>query len=80
MKRMKPSFRSRLDPEKARERLNVLNISQRELSRLIGRSPNFVSDLFTGRRCASGETRRRLMEAVGVARFEDLFILEETDD
>ena len=80
MKRRKPSFRARLDPDKARERLNVLNISQRELARCIGRSPNFVSDLFTGRRCAAGETRRRLMEVLQVSRFEDLFILEETDD
>ena len=76
----KPSLRARLDADGARERLKVLNVSQHELARLIGRSPNFVSDLFTGRRCASGETRRRLMETLGVARFEDLFILEETDD
>ncbi len=80
MKRRKPSFRSRLDPDKARARLNVLNISQGELARRIGRSRNFVSDLFTGRRRASGETRRRLMEVLQVNRFEDLFILEETND
>ena len=80
MKRRKPSLRARLDPEKARARLNVLNMSQRELARRIGRSRNFVSDLFTGRRCAAGETRRRLMEVLQVSRFEDLFILEETND
>lgn len=80
MKRRKPSLRARLNAEKARERLNVLNISQRELARRIGRSPNFVSDLFTSRRCASGETRRRLMEVLQVSRFEDLFILEEAND
>ena len=79
MKRKKPAFRARLDPDKAWELLNVLNISQCELARLIGRSPGFVSDLFNGRRYASGETRRRLMEVLGVAHFEDLFILEETD-
>ena len=80
MKRVKPTFRARLDPEKAWERLNVLNMSQNELARRIGRSPRFVSDLFHGRRCASGETRRRLMAVLQVTRFEDLFILEETDD
>jgi plasmid maintenance system antidote protein VapI len=80
VKRRKPSFRARLGPHKARERLNVLNISQGELARRIGRSPNFVSDLFTGRRCAAGETRRRLMEVLQVSRFEDLFFLEQTDD
>ena len=80
MKRVKPAFRARLDPAKAWERLNALDMSQNELARLIGRSRGFVSDLFSGRRCASGETRRRLMEALGVAHFEDLFILEETYD
>ena len=80
MKRVKPPFRARLDPDKAWERLKVLNMNQHELARLIGRSPGFVSDLFNGRRCASGETRRRLMEVLGVTRFEDLFILEETDE
>lgn len=80
MKRAKRAFRSRLDPDKAWERLRVLNMNQHELARRIGRSPGFVSDLFNGRRYASGETRRRLMEAVGVTRFEDLFVLEETDD
>ena len=79
MNRRKPAFRARLDPDKAWARLNVLNISQRELARRIGRSANFVSDLFTGRRCAAGKTRRDLMEALQVNQFEDLFILEETD-
>ncbi|MDE2682876.1 MAG: helix-turn-helix transcriptional regulator [Chloroflexota bacterium] len=80
MKRRKPAFRARLDPNKAWERLNVLNMSQHELARRIGRSRSFVSDLFHGRRCAAGETRRRLMEVLQVTRFEDLFVMEETDD
>ena len=80
MKRVKPHFRARLDPEKAWERLHVLNMSQNELARRIGRSRSFVSDLFHGRRCASGETRRRLMEVLQVTRFEDLFVMEENDD
>ena len=79
MKRVKPAFKARLDPDKAWERLKVLNMSQSELARRIGRSRSFVSDLFHGRRYAAGETRRRLMEVLEVARFEDLFILEESD-
>jgi len=80
VKRKKFPFRARLDPDKAWERLKVLNMSQNDLARLIERSPGFVSDLFNGRRYASGETRRRLMEVLGVNQFEDLFILEETDE
>ena len=65
MKRRKPAFRARLNPDQAWERLNVLNMSQNELARRIGRSRRFVSDLFNGRRYASGETRRRPDGSVG---------------
>ena len=80
MKRRKPAFRARLDQDKAWARLNVLNMSQNELARRIGRSQGFVSELFNGRRCASADTRRRLMDVLQVTRFEDLFILEENDE
>ena len=80
MKRRKPAFQARLDQDKAWERLNVLNMSQNELARRIGRSQGFVSELFNGRRCASADTRRRLMEVLQVTRFEDLFILEENGE
>ena len=80
MKRVKSAFKARLRPDRAWDRLSVLNMSQGELARRIGRSKSFVSDLFHGRRYASGETRRRLMEVLQVNSFEDLFILEETDD
>ncbi len=80
MKRTKPVFRARLHQRKAWERLNVLNMSQNDLSRRIGRSPGFVSDIFNGRRYASGETRQLFMDALGVTRFDDLFILEEIDE
>ena len=80
MKRRKPVFRARLRQGRAWERLNVLNMSQNELARRMGRSQGFVSDIFNGRRYASGETRRQFMDALGVTRFDDLFILEETDE
>ena len=80
MKRRKPAFRAQLYQDKAWKRLNVLNMSQNELARRIGRSQGFVSELFNGRRCASADTRRRLMEVLQVTRFEDLFILEENGE
>ena len=55
-------------------------MSQSELARRIGRSKSFVSDLFHGRRYASGETRRRLMEVLQVNNFEDLFVMEENGE
>jgi transcriptional regulator with XRE-family HTH domain len=80
MKRRKPPFRARLEPDKAWERLNLLNISQNELARRIGRTSGYVSLMFNGERCPSPETRKRLMEVLQVSRFEDLFYMEENGD
>ena len=34
----------------------------------------------SGKRCPSGDVRRRLMETLGVTRFEDLFIMVRADE
>ena len=80
MKRRKPAFRVRLDQRKAWALLNKLNMSQNELARRISRNSGYVSQLMNGERCPSPETRKRLMEVLGVTRFEDLFILEENPE
>ena len=80
MKRRKPAFRVRLDQRKAWERLNVLNMSQNELARRIGRTSGYVSQMLNGERCPAPETRKRLMKVLEVSRFEDLFLLEENGD
>ncbi len=76
MKRRQPSSRVRLNPDRVWELLNRLNMTQYELARLAGISSGYLSQLMTGTRRPSAELRRRLMEALGVTRFEDLFILE----
>ena len=76
MKRRQPSSRVRLNPDRVWELLNRLNMTQNELARLAGISSGYLSQLMTGTRRPSAELRRRLMKALGVARFEDLFILE----
>ena len=76
MKRRQPSSRVKLDPHKVWELLNRLNMTQNELARLVGTSSGYLSQLMSGTRCPSADMRRRLMEALGVTRFEDLFILE----
>ncbi|MXX93348.1 MAG: helix-turn-helix transcriptional regulator [Chloroflexi bacterium] len=80
MKRRKPYCRSRLDPYKVWPILNRQNISQNELAKKSGISSGYLSQLISGTRRPSPQTRRRLMGALGVMRFEDLFLLEEVDD
>ncbi len=77
MKRRQPSSRVKLDPHKVWELLNRLNMTQNELARLVGTSSGYLSQLMSGTRCPSADMRKRLMEALGVTRFEDLFILEQ---
>ncbi len=61
------------------ELLNRLNITQNELARRIGRSSGYLSQLISDDRCPSAETRRRLMEVLGVSDFDQLFVLERVD-
>ena len=79
MRRKQSLYRVRLKPEAVWERLNRLNITQNELARRIGRSSGYLSQLINGERCPSPETRRRLMEALGVSDFDVLFVLERAD-
>ena len=79
MKRRQPYFRVRLKAEAVWELLNRLNLSQNELARRIGRSSGYLSQLINGERCPSAETRRRLMEALGVSDFDVLFVMEKVN-
>ena len=53
--------------------LNRLNMTQNELARLVGTSSSYLSQLMSGHRCPSAAFRKKLMKALGVTRFEDLF-------
>ena len=77
MKRRQPSSRVKLSPHAVWELLNRLNMTQNELARLVGTSSGYLSQLMSGTRFPSADMRKRLMEALGVTRFEDLFILEQ---
>ena len=78
MKRRQPSSQGEARPTQAVwELLNRLNMTQNELARLVGTSSGYLSQLMSRTRCPSADMRKRLMEALGVTRFEDLFILEQ---
>ena len=79
MKRRQPASRVKLDPHKVWELLNRLNMTQNELARLVGTSSSYLSQLMSGTRCPSAAFRKRLMDALSVTRFEDLFYLEDVE-
>ena len=79
MKRRQPSSRVKLNPHKVWDLLNRRNMTQNELARLIGTSSSYLSQLMSGHRCPSAAFRKKLMDALGVTDFDDLFILETVD-
>ncbi len=76
MKRRQPACRVKLNPHAVWERLNRLNVTQNQLASMVGITSGYLSQLMTGTRSPSAEVRKRLQEALEVARFDDLFILE----
>lgn len=76
---MRPTTRNTvlLDRQALWERLELLGRSQNWLAREIGISPGYLSGLVNTRRAPSGRIRRRMMQALGVDDFDDLFAQEE---
>ena len=75
MRYKQPSSRVKPDPNRMRELLNRVLINQNELARPSGTWSSYMSQLISGTRCPSAKLRRRLIKALGTARFEDPFIL-----
>ena len=69
----------RLDRYRIWATLNRLNMSQNEVARKVGTSSSYLSQLMTGKRRPSAAFRKKLMEAMGVTRFDDLFYLEDVE-
>ena len=78
MKRRQPS-RVRLDAQKVWTLLNRLNMTQNELARLLDTSSSYLSQLMSGHRRPSAAFRKRMMDALGVTDFDNLFYLERDD-
>ena len=70
----------RLDTAALWERLALLGRSQNWLAREIGVSPSYVSMLVNEERAPSGCIRQRMLKALGVDDFHNLFTLEVIDD
>ena len=72
--------RVRLKVEALWARLALLQESQNWLAGEVGISPSYLSILIRERRAPSGRVRRRLLVALGVEDFHELFSLEGRDD
>ena len=70
----------RLDTAALWERLALMNRSQNWLAREIGVSPGYVSMLVNEGRTPSGRVRKRMLKALGLNDFNQLFRLEVQDD
>ena len=69
----------RLDARSLWARLALLNRSQNWLAQEIGISSGYLSKLVTAGRPPSGRIRRRMLKALGVDDFHELFKLEEEE-
>lgn len=76
----RPRLKVKLKADAAWERLNRLHMTQNDLARSAGITSGYLSLLIGGRRCPSPDVRRSLMEALGVTRFDDLFIEVQVDE
>ena len=70
----------RLDTQALWERLSRASRSQNWLAREIGISPGYLSMLVNEGRAPSGPIRRRMLKALAMEDFDDMFTLEEPDD
>ena len=70
----------RLDTQALWARLALLNRSQNWLADQIGISSGYMSELVTRGRAPSGRIRQRMLKALEVNDFHELFKLEEEDD
>lgn len=76
MKRARPALRARLRAEVVWEYLTRHNLAQNAFARRVGIDPGYFSQMMNGRRYPSPQMRARLMVALGITEFDDLFVME----
>ncbi len=76
MSRARRPLRARLRADVIWAYLTRHNLSQNVLARRLEIDPGYFSQMMNGRRFPSPEMRARLMVALGITDFDDLFIME----
>lgn len=79
MSRRPSPSRVKLDDRAVWDHLNRLNISQNELVRRVGLTSGYLSQLITGKRRPSPQTRELLQQVLGGVSFDDIFVMEHDD-
>lgn len=70
----------RMNTQALWNRLALLSRSQNWLAREIGISPGYLSMLVNESRAPSGRIRRRMLKALALEDFDDIFTLGEPDE
>ena len=73
---MRRALRVRLRAEVVWEYLTRHNLSQNAFARRLDIDPGYFSQMLNGRRFPSPEMRARLMAALGITEFDELFVME----
>lgn len=76
MRRARRTLRARLRADVIWAYLTRHNLSQNALARRLDIDPGYFSQMMNGRRFPSPEMRARLMVALGISDFDELFIME----
>lgn len=70
-------MRVRLKPRPFRAALARRNLALASFARLVGTTPEYLSQLVAGTRNPGPMTRSRILAALSGTRFEDLFVIED---
>lgn len=76
MRRGRHGLRTRLRPEVVWEYLTRHNLTQNAFAQKLGIDPGYFSQMMNARRFPSPQMRARLMVALGITEFDDLFVME----
>ena len=79
MARRRPPMRVRVRASAVWSHMARLNVSQNAFARVVGTSPSYLSEVINGVKYPRAQFRRRLLEALPGATFDDLFIVEHRD-
>ena len=79
MSRKSRRMNTRLRAEVVWAFLTHHDLSQNALARLAGIDPGYLSQMVNGKRFPSPSMQARLMAALGIEHFDDLFVMEAAE-
>ena len=80
MNRRRPRSRIKVNPVSVQDFLDRSNLTQKDMACLVEISAAYFSQLMNGDQSPSAKVRGRLQQVMGVANFDQLFIVERGDE